>query len=142
MPIVVPTNPVISAKIRPHNTGELTILGISRPLAAESSSWLRGGIIARCATIARQHNRPIRLHVEDVDATYDLAVHPDAYVEQLELDWTIEELPPDAPRPIGEGRCYVCRRMQPLKNQFCMQCGTVHPHDVELRPRNGDAQNV
>lgn len=137
MPTLVPAHPVISAKIRADNTGELTVLGISRPLVAESASWLRGGIIARCATIARQHHRPVRLHVEDVGATYDLAVHPDAFVEPLELDWTIPDHPTGSPRPIGEGRCYVCRRLQPLKHQFCEQCGTIHPHDVEVRPKNG-----
>lgn len=142
MSTLVPVYPRIVAVIRADSTGELTINGTSHPIGAEALPWLRGGVIARCALIAREVKRPVRLTVQDLalDESYELAVHPDAFVQPLSPAGTVEGLAADAPRPTGDGRCWHCRRLQPLKNRYCEQCGTERPHDVEEhRPRNGGA---
>lgn len=152
MSTLVPTYPSISALVAEDPTGELgpagraavgelTINGTSHPIGAESLAWLRGGVIARCALIARQVQRPVRLSVTEREASYELAVHPDAFVQPLSAAGTVEDLDAGDPRPIGAGRCWRCRRLQPLRNVYCEQCGTEHPHDIEEhRPRNGGAQ--
>jgi hypothetical protein len=135
MSSLVPVYPSISAVIRANATGELTINGTSHPIGAESLTWLRGGVIARCALIARQVKRPVRLSVQDLDESYELAVHPDAFVQPLSPTATVEDLAASAARPIGDGRCWYCRRLQPLKNRFCEQCGTKNPHNVQTPTR-------
>lgn len=91
MPTFIPALPRLSAIVRADASGELTINGTSRPLIAVDAARLRAGIIARCAAVGRQVGRPIRLSVVDVTGTYQLGIHPDAYVQILNTDGTVDD---------------------------------------------------
>ena len=134
MPTFIPAQPRLSAIVRTDASGELTISGTSRPLIAADTARLRAGIIARCAAIGRQVGRPVRLTVVDVDGTYQLGIHPDAFVQILNPDGTVEDAPGSAPRIIGDSPCRHCGKPQPLHHNYCTLCGTKSPHDVEAAP--------
>jgi hypothetical protein len=133
MPTFIPAQPRLSAIVRPDASGELMISGTSRPLIAADTARLRAGIIARCAAIGRQVGRPVRLTVVDVDATYQLGIHPDAFVQILNPDGTVDDASDDK-RAIGDSLCRHCSKPQSLKYNFCTLCGTKAPHDVEAAP--------
>ncbi|HWU45755.1 MAG TPA: hypothetical protein VN133_03240 [Humibacter sp.] len=134
MPTFIPAQPRLSAIVRADASGELTISGTSRPLIAVDTARLRAGIIARCAAIGRQVGRPVRLSVVDVDGTYQLGIHPDAFVQILNPDGTVDELLDSAVRIIGDSPCRHCGKPQSLRNNYCTLCGIKSPHDVEAAP--------
>lgn len=129
--------PRVSATVRPDATGTITVNGTERPCSAESVDALRTGMIARCATLARRLRRPVRLTVTDGPDTWSLAVRADGIVQLLHDDGTIEPADGLAPQ---EGRCRVCRRLQPVTAAACTQCGIDEPHRVETNPL--DARTV
>ena len=146
MPTFIPAQPRLSAIVRADASGELTISGTSRPLVAADVARIRAGIIARCAAIGRQLGRPVRLTVVDVDGTYQLGIHPDAFVQILNADGTVDDTP-DPARVVGDSPCRHCGKPQSLRNNYCTLCGTKAPHDVEAAPappsgpaRRGDAR--
>jgi hypothetical protein len=131
METLVPRFPVITAVVRADRTGELTLNGTSRPVNALTLEQLRAGIIARCARIARDIRRPVRLLVDDTDDRYELAIHPDAYVQELSAAGTVADLADGAERTIAESPCRACGRSQSLRTSFCTRCGVEGPHEVE-----------
>jgi hypothetical protein len=134
MPTFIPAQPRLSAIVRADASGELTISGTSRALIAADVMRIRAGIIARCAAIGRQVCRPVRLSVVDVDGAYQLGIHPDAFVQILNADGTVDDTPDGAPRVIGDSPCRHCGKLQSLRNNYCTLCGTKAPHDVEAAP--------
>jgi hypothetical protein len=120
--------------VRADASGELTISGTSRALIAADTARIRAGIIARCAAIGRQVGRPVRLTVVDVDGSYQLGIHPDAFVQILNADGTVDDTADGAPRIIGDSLCRHCGKLQSLRNNYCTLCGTKSPHDVEVSP--------
>jgi hypothetical protein len=134
MPTFIPAQPRLGAIVRADASGELTISGTSRPLIAADTARLRSGIIARCAAIGRQVGRPVRLTVVDVDATFQLGIHPDAFVQVLNADGTVDDTPEGAQRIVGDSPCRHCGKPQNLRNNYCTLCGTKAPHDVEAAP--------
>ena len=134
MPTFIPAQPRLSAIVRADASGELTISGTSRPLIAADIARLRAGIIARCAAIGRQVGRPVRLTVVDADTTYQLGIHPDAFVQILNPDGTVDDTAETAQRIIGDSPCRHCGKSQSLHNNYCTLCGTKSPHDVEATP--------
>lgn len=136
MPTFIPYQPRLSAIVRTNATGELTIGGTSRPLVAPDISRLRSGIIARCAEVGRQVGRPVRLTVADVDATYQLCIHPDAFVQVLAPDGTVPDHSDLEQRAVGDSPCRHCGRPQSLRHSFCTMCGTRAPHDIQARPNS------
>ena len=134
MPTFIPAQPRLSAIVRADASGELTISGTSRALIATDTARIRAGIIARCAAIGRQVGRPVRLTVADVDGTYQLGIHPDAFVQILNPDGTVDDAPESAQRIIGDSPCRHCSTPQSLRNNYCTRCGVKSPHDVEAGP--------
>jgi hypothetical protein len=130
----VPAYPRIDAIIRENKTGELTVNGTSRPLVAADLARLRAGVIARCATLARQINRPVRVHVVDVAGTYSIAIHPDAFVQVLDESGNTPDLAPNAARPISNSPCRKCGTSIPVSAVGCPSCQVDNPHDVEAAP--------
>ncbi len=123
--------PRVSATVHPDGTGTITVNGTERPCAAESVDELRTGMIARCATLAGRLRRPVRLAVADGPNTWTLAVRPDGIVQLIDDAGTIAPADDLAPQ---EGRCRVCRRLQPVTAATCPQCGIAEPHRVEANP--------
>jgi hypothetical protein len=130
----VPAYPRIDAIIRENKTGELTVNGTSRPLVAADLARLRSGVIARCAGLARQINRPVRVHVVDVAGTYSIAIHPDAFVQVLDETGNTPDLAPNASRPISNSPCRKCGTSVPVSAVGCPSCQVDNPHDVEAAP--------
>jgi hypothetical protein len=130
----VPAYPRIDAIIRENKTGELTVNGTSRPLVAADLARLRAGVIARCATLARQINRPVRVHVVDVAGTYSIAIHPDAFVQVLDESGNTPDLESNAARPISNSPCRKCGTSIPVSAVGCPSCQVDNPHDVEAAP--------
>lgn len=127
----VPEWPRLAATVANDGTGTLTINGVSRACAAESVAALRTGIIARAVAIGTQLRRPIRLDVTEEGRIHALAVRPEGYVQLIGADGTIPA--PDG-LSIDEGRCRVCRRLQPVTSATCVQCGVDEPLRVEVAP--------
>ncbi|MEO7018423.1 MAG: FHA domain-containing protein [Leifsonia sp.] len=130
----IPAYPRIDATIRENKTGELTINGTSRPLAAADLARLRAGVIARCAATARQVHRPVRVHVVDVAGIYAIAIHPDAFVQVLDEEGNTADLDAAAPRPISNSPCRRCGTSVPLSAASCPACNVEDPHDVQAAP--------
>lgn len=127
----VPEWPRLAATVANDGTGTLTINGVSRACAAESIAALRTGMIARAVAIGTQLRRPIRVDVTEEGRTHALAVRPEGYVQLIGADGTIPA--PDG-LSIDEGRCRVCRRLQPVTSATCVQCGVDEPLRVEIAP--------
>lgn len=127
----IPEWPRLAATVARDGTGTLTLNGVSRACAAESVAALRIGIIARAVAISTQLRRPIRLDVTEEGRTHALAVRPEGYVQLIGTDGTIPA--PDG-LSIDEGRCRVCRRLQPVTSATCVQCGTDEPLRPEVAP--------
>ncbi len=123
--------PRVVASLQLDGTGTITVNGSERPCAAASIEELRTGITARCATIAAGLRRPVRLTVNDPAGTWQLAVRPEGYVQLLNDAGMID--PADG-LTVDEGRCRQCRRLQPVTETRCAQCGIQEPHRVELGP--------
>lgn len=123
--------PRIRAVVRADGTGALTINGTERPCAAASLEELRVGVIARCAELARLLNRPVRLVVDEAPNIWTLAVRGNGVVQVVDAAGTVEPADDLAPQ---EGRCRICRRLQPVSVSACVQCGTAEPHRVESSP--------
>lgn len=127
----VPEWPRLAATVTHDGTGTLTINGVSRACAAESVAALRTGMIARAVAIGTQLRRPIRLDATENGRTHALAVRPEGYVQLIGADGTIPA--PDG-LSIDEGRCRICRRLQPVTSATCVQCGVDEPLRVEVAP--------
>lgn len=123
--------PRLTATVSNDGTGTLTINGVRRACAAESVAALRTGMIARAVAIGIQLHRPIRLDVTEEGHTHALAVRPEGYVQLMAPDGTIPA--PDG-LSIDEGRCRICRRLQPVTSSTCVQCGIDEPLRVEVAP--------
>lgn len=129
--------PRISAIVRSDGTGALIVNGTERPCTAPSVEELRTGMIARCAGLARRLRRPVRLNVHEGTSTWTLAVRARGVVQLVDDDGKVP--PADGLLP-HEGRCRSCRRLQPVTQPTCLQCGTDEPHRVEADPL--DERNV
>jgi len=111
--------------------GSITVNGTERACEAPSVDELRTGMIARCVAIAVRLRRPVRLTVNDGAQTMNLAVRPEGIV-QLVNDAGM--IPPAEGLSVHEGRCRICRRLQPVTERVCVQCHTPEPHRVEVDP--------
>jgi hypothetical protein len=123
----VPRFPVISVIIRDDLSGELTVNGTSYPLGSASTERMRTAVIAKCSRIARDIDRPVRLSVDEPDEHYELAIHPDAFVQVLSPAGTID--PDPVERLAGTSACRRCGLVQSLRFNFCIGCGCESPHD-------------
>lgn len=115
----------------PVQVGILAINGSERACEASSVEELRLGMVARCVAIAVHLNRPVRFTVEDGSDTWILAVRPEGIV-QLVNDAGM--IPGADGLSILEGRCRICRRLQPVTAVRCVQCAEPEPHRVEVNP--------
>lgn len=111
--------------------GSITINGTQHPCEAPSSDELRTGMIARAVAIAIRLRRPVRLTVQDNGRAWVLGIRPEGIVQLVDDNGTIPS--PDG-LAVQEGRCRVCRRLQPVTEPVCIQCGTPEPHRVETEP--------
>jgi hypothetical protein len=134
MTYFVPAYPRIDATIRADKTGEFTINGTSRAIEASDLAKLRAGVIARCASTARQVHRPVRVHIVDVANTYAIAIHPDAFVQILDEDGNTADAPETGARTIGASPCRKCCTSISLAWPTCPECGVTNPHDVQTAP--------
>jgi hypothetical protein len=123
--------PRVAATLNLDGSGTITVNGSERPCAAASVEELRTGVTARCVAIATSVRRPVRLTVTEPSGTWQLAVRPEGVVQLLDDAGTI---PPADGLTVDEGRCRQCRRLQPVTETRCVQCGIVEPHRVELAP--------
>ncbi|PPF72626.1 FHA domain-containing protein [Pseudoclavibacter sp. Z016] len=121
--------PRMVALVRPDGSGSLTINGTERACAAASIEELRTGMIARCVSYAIQLGRPVRLDVDEPPNTWTLAVRADGIVQEADESGTLPSA--DGLAPI-EGRCRVCRHLEPVIAAACSQCATPEPHRVEV----------
>lgn len=123
--------PRVAATLNRDGSGSITVNGSERPCAAASVEELRTGITARCVAIATGIRRPVRLTVTEPSGTWQLAVRPEGIVQLLDDAGMI---PPADGLTVDEGRCRQCRRLQPVTETRCAQCGIAEPHRVELAP--------
>jgi len=123
--------PRITATLNLDGSGTITVNGSERPCAAASVEELRTGITARCVAIATGIRRPVRLTVTEPSGTWQLAVRPEGIVQLIDDAGMI---PPADGLTVDEGRCRHCRRLQPVTETHCAQCGIAEPHRVELAP--------
>lgn len=123
--------PRVVATLNLDGTGTITVNGSERLCAAASVEELRTGITARCVAIATGIRRPVRLTVTEPSGTWPLAVRPEGIVQMLDDAGMI---PPADGLTVDEGRCRQCRRLQPVTEKRCAQCGVAEPHRVELAP--------
>jgi hypothetical protein len=129
--------PRVVATLNQDATGTIAVNGSERPCAAPSVEELRTGITARCVAIATGVRRPVRLTVTEPSGTWQLAVRPEGIVQLLDDAGTI---PPADGLSVDEGRCRQCRRLQPVTETRCAQCGIAEPHRVELAPLSEDVE--
>lgn len=80
----VPTWPAISARIDADGSGVLTMNGAEHPLTTSSAENARREVVRFCADTAQKLQRPVRVTVEEPDATWPLIVHPDGKVDAAE----------------------------------------------------------
>jgi pSer/pThr/pTyr-binding forkhead associated (FHA) protein len=130
----IPAYPRIEAIIREDKTGELTVNGTSRPIVAADLARLRAGVIARCAAVARQVHRPVRVRVVDIAGTYAIAIHPDAFVQILDDQGNTPDIGARSPRLIANSPCRRCGAGTPLSATTCSTCGSDNAHDVLAAP--------
>lgn len=123
--------PRVAATLNRDGSGTITLNGSERPCAAASVEELRTGVTARCVVIATSIRRPVRLTVTEPSGTWQLAVRPEGIVQLLDDAGMI---PPADGLTVDEGRCRQCRRLQPVTETRCVQCGIPEPHRVELAP--------
>ncbi|PPG28572.1 hypothetical protein C5E10_13310 [Pseudoclavibacter sp. RFBG4] len=121
--------PRMVALVRPDGSGSLTINGTERACAAASLEELRTGVIARCVAYAIQLGRPVRLDVDETPHQWTLAVRADGIVQEVDETGSLPTAEGLAPI---EGRCRVCRHLEPVIADACSQCATPEPHRVEL----------
>lgn len=69
--------------LRRDGTGEMHDAGETRYLEAESVDHLRADCLERTIADAVERGQAIRVTVEDVDAVYDLKVHPTGAIDEL-----------------------------------------------------------
>lgn len=80
----VPQWPKTSAVLHDDGTGELTINGVSEPIAGADINVARGIVLERVAAYARDElARPVRLQTTDPDGQWELAVHPNGDVDEI-----------------------------------------------------------
>lgn len=115
----------------PVQVGTLAINGSERACEAGSVEELRLGMVARCVAIAVHLNRPVRFTVEDGSDTWILAVRPEGIVQLVDDAGMI---PGADGLSVLEGRCRICRRLQPVTAVRCVQCAEPEPHRVEVNP--------
>lgn len=125
--------PRIVAHVDENGRGAITINGTSRACAAESVAALRAGVIARCVAIANSLHRPVRLDVTEAGQTHALGVRPEGYVQLVDSSGVIAAVAGDG-LTVDEGRCRVCRRLQPVTSSTCVQCTVDEPLRVEVDP--------
>ena len=111
--------------------GSLIVNGTERACEAGSVEELRTGMIARCVAIATRLHRPVRFTVNDGAQTWNLAVRPEGIVQLVDDAGMI---PPAEGLSVHEGRCRICRRLQPVTEPMCVQCHAPEPHRVEAEP--------
>ncbi len=124
----VPGWPTVRAMVRADGTGTITITGTERPCAARSPDQLRLGIAARCAALAVDLGRPVRLTVTEDDQTLYLAVRPQGVVQELRSDGTID---PAGNLAAQVAACRSCGHHQPITTTTCPACTLHNPHQVE-----------
>ena len=124
----VPGWPTVRALVRDDGTGTITITGTERPCAAPSPNQLRLGIAARCAALAVDLGRPVRLTVTEGDQVLHLAVRPQGVVQQLGPDGTID---PAGNLEAQVAACRLCGHRQPISTTTCPACALHNPHQVE-----------
>lgn len=123
--------PRITASVDDHGRGSITVNGTSRACSAESVAALRVGVIARCVAIANSLHRPVRLDVTEAGQTHALGIRPEGYVQLVDAHGMIPAVNGLA---VDEGRCRICRRLQPVTSSACVQCGVDEPLRVEFDP--------
>ncbi|MDR7184610.1 hypothetical protein J2X85_001633 [Microbacterium trichothecenolyticum] len=123
--------PRITASVDNHGRGSITVNGTSRTCSAESLAALRVGIIARGVAIANSLHRPVRLDVTEAEQTHALGIRPEGYVQLVDAHGMIPAVDGLA---VDEGRCRVCRRLQPVTSSSCIQCRVDEPLRVEVDP--------
>lgn len=124
----VPGWPTVRALVRVDGTGTITITGTERPCASSSPDQLRLGIAARCAALAVDLGRPVRLTVTEGDQVLHLAVRPEGVVQELRSDGTIDPAGDLAPQVAA---CRQCGHHQPITTTTCPACTLHNPHQVE-----------
>lgn len=77
----VPTWPAISARIDADGAGVLTMNGTEHPISAGTAEDARREVVRFCAEAAQKLQRPVRVTVDEPDATWPLVVHPDGKVD-------------------------------------------------------------
>ena len=77
----VPMWPAISARIDDSGSGVVTLNDTEHRITAESAEDARREVVRFCAENAQKLLRPVRVTVEEPDATWPLIVHPDGKVD-------------------------------------------------------------
>lgn len=77
----VPMWPAISARIDASGTGLVSLNGTEHTIQAVNAEEARREVVRFCAENAQKLQRPVRVTVEEPDATWPLIVHPDGKVD-------------------------------------------------------------
>ncbi|WP_119695748.1 MinD/ParA family ATP-binding protein [Microbacterium halotolerans] len=87
----VPTWPAISARIDDSGSGVVTLNDTEHQIKAESAEDARREVVRFCAESAQKLQRPVRVTVEEPDATWPLIVHPDGKVDTADETVSTDE---------------------------------------------------
>lgn len=136
MSVPVPTFPALSCVLREDLTGELTMNNTTYPITASTLRRLRVGVIGHAAASARTMGRPVKLTAAEPGGSFTIAVHPDGYVQPLNTDHTVDDIPPGYPRPVEHDDCRECGDVADVAQNFCVWCGAREPLAV-VQPAGG-----
>jgi hypothetical protein len=87
--------PKIAVTLNDDGTGRLTIDGRVEDISAPDVDAARVIVLERVTATARTVGRPVRLQSSDPDGQWELAVHPDGHVDELDAR------PASAPPPVA-----------------------------------------
>jgi len=92
----VPTWPIIAARISNDGSGVVTMNDTEHTVQTPSAEEARREVVRFCAETAQKLQRPVRVTVEEPDATWPLIVHPDGKVDAAEPESEPEAAPASA----------------------------------------------
>jgi hypothetical protein len=96
----IPRWPTLSATLSDDGSGTLTIDGRTHKLGSTDIATARRVVLERAAATATTVGRPVRLNTTDPDGDWELAVHPDGRVDELDAHPAPAPATADTPAPI------------------------------------------
>lgn len=97
----VPMWPAISARIDANGAGVISLNDTEHPIDATDAENARREVVRFCADTAQKLQRPVRVTVEEPDATWPLIVHPDGKVDSADEEAESQDHGDEVGEPSG-----------------------------------------